>query len=261
MKMTVLEMVQDILNDMDGDPVNNIGDTEESSQIANIIKTTYFELMTQRNAPHLRLVTTLDNVSDTDHPNYLKIPEDTIKLEYVAYNQRTSGSDPDEIKEIAYLSPSDFLRKLQNRNASASDVQVVIDFGGSKLNILNDQPPSYYTSFDDEYVVFDSWVEAITNTMIEGDSQVILYKVPDFTISDTFTPSIPGEWFPYLLAEAKSAAIYKLRQVADQKEEQKSKRQARLMSQRGQRLNGSIRYPNYGRPRKGSRVQSHLPRE
>ena len=52
MQMTLLEMVQDILNDIDSDPVNSIDDTEESVQIAQIIKTSYFALSTNRNWPH-----------------------------------------------------------------------------------------------------------------------------------------------------------------------------------------------------------------
>ena len=40
-KMTLLAMVQDILNDMDGDEVNSISDTVEAEQVAQIIKTTY----------------------------------------------------------------------------------------------------------------------------------------------------------------------------------------------------------------------------
>jgi len=40
-KMTVLEIVQDILNDIDGDEVNSIDDTLESEQVAQIVKSTY----------------------------------------------------------------------------------------------------------------------------------------------------------------------------------------------------------------------------
>ena len=40
-KMTVLEMVQDILNDMDSDEVNSINDTIEAQQVANTVRTVY----------------------------------------------------------------------------------------------------------------------------------------------------------------------------------------------------------------------------
>jgi len=53
MKLTLLEIVQDIMNDMDGDEVNAISDTIESQQVAQIVKTTYLEMMANRNWPHL----------------------------------------------------------------------------------------------------------------------------------------------------------------------------------------------------------------
>jgi len=44
-KMTVLEIVQDILNDLDGDAVNSINDTVEALQIAQIVKTTFNNIL------------------------------------------------------------------------------------------------------------------------------------------------------------------------------------------------------------------------
>ena len=54
MKMNLLEITQDILNDMDGDEVNSIDDTFESAQIAQIIKSTYYAIISNRNWPHTR---------------------------------------------------------------------------------------------------------------------------------------------------------------------------------------------------------------
>ena len=67
-KLTLLEIVQDIMNDMDSDEVNSISDTEESSQIAQIVKTTYFEILGRRDWPHLSKFTNLNSISD-----YLKV--------------------------------------------------------------------------------------------------------------------------------------------------------------------------------------------
>ena len=41
MKMTLIELVQDVLNDLDSDEVNHIDDTIEAQQVAQIIKTSY----------------------------------------------------------------------------------------------------------------------------------------------------------------------------------------------------------------------------
>ena len=47
-KLTLLNMTQNILSEMDSDEVNGIADTVESTQVAHIIETMYYDL-TARN--------------------------------------------------------------------------------------------------------------------------------------------------------------------------------------------------------------------
>lgn len=53
MKMTLLEMVQDILSIGDGDVVNSVSDTEEAEQVSLIIRDTYFQLLQWEGVPEL----------------------------------------------------------------------------------------------------------------------------------------------------------------------------------------------------------------
>jgi hypothetical protein len=259
-KKSLLEIVQDILNDIDGDNVNSISETEEALQAAYIVKSTFEELMTLKDAPHLRRLTTLDNVSDITKPNYLKLPENLSRLDFVKYNKKTDDEDADRYGDVRYMHPDDFTSYCNNRNPEHDNIDVITDFDGTKLNIITDQAPKFYTSFDDRHVVFDGWVKDISTTLVEGESQALMYLIPEMRLEDDYVAPIPIEWFPYLIAEAKSAATYKLRQVPDHKEEQKSKRQRRAMAQRGWRTNGGVRYHNYGRPSKGRVIRSHLPK-
>ena len=50
-KRTLIDMVQNIMSSMDSDTVNSITDTTESSAIADIIETTYYDLTTNRVIP------------------------------------------------------------------------------------------------------------------------------------------------------------------------------------------------------------------
>jgi hypothetical protein len=68
MKKTLLEMTQDILNDMDSDEVNSISDTVEAQQVANIIKTCYNEMISNRDWPHLRKLVQLDSLQTLRSP-------------------------------------------------------------------------------------------------------------------------------------------------------------------------------------------------
>ena len=44
-KLTVLEIVQNILSDLNSEEVNSISDTIEADQVAEIVKTTYLDLV------------------------------------------------------------------------------------------------------------------------------------------------------------------------------------------------------------------------
>jgi hypothetical protein len=249
MKMTLLSMVQDILNDMDSDEVNGIEDTAESLQVAQIIRTTFYEMIARKEWPHLRRMTTLQSVSDSETPNYLSLPDSAVRMDYLAYNRRLSIEDRDIFHEVAYLYPDEFIRHCNRRNTDNDNVIVVTDpTGGVRLNILNDHAPQYWTSFDDKNIVFDAYVSAVEDTMRGSESQAELYNEPtSWLMEDSFIPDLPGEAFPALLSEAKSVAFMAIKQMANQKEEQRAVRQHNMLAQRGWVTKGGVRYNNYGR--------------
>ncbi|MCK4501202.1 hypothetical protein KAU11_11945 [Candidatus Babeliales bacterium] len=247
-KLILLDIVQDILNDMDSDYVNSISDTEEALQVAQIVKTTYYEMMSRRDWNHLSKIGLLENVSDSARPNYLKVPSDVGAIGFIMYNRRKDGDTRKYWTEMKYLYPDEFILKLMNRNSDDAGITQVVDFDGVSLSIKNDTPPTYYTSFDDEYAVFDSYNSALETNLQQSMTQCHGAIEPTFSLLDTFIPDFPAKIFPGYLAEAKSTCFNALKQSANQKEEQKSRRQRRKMS-RDMRRNegGGIVYPNYGR--------------
>ena len=250
-KLTLLEIVVDIANDIDSDLVNSISDTVESIQIAQIIKTTYFELMASRNWPHLKRTIQLDSSSDANKPTHLKLPELTKELISFSYNKVKSDSlTRDRYSEIKYLEPDQFLRKVNSRDLTQTNITKVTDFGGAPLYIKTDKQPEWYTSFDDEYVVLDSYDSTIESTLQSSNTQVIVYFEPDWTHSDGFIPDIPSEAFPLLIEEAKSTAFVVLKQQANAKAEQKARRQNSWLSRKSWRVEGGVKYPDYGRSSK-----------
>jgi hypothetical protein len=245
--MTILEIVQDILNDADADPVNSINDTVESIQVAQIVKTCYFEMIANRNWPHLRKTVTLESAGDTAMPTHLKLPVGVKELLAFNYNKIKPENAKDRYDSLKYYQPEDFLRKINNRNSLDSTILKVTDFGGVSLLLRNDKQPEYYTSFDDEYIVADSWDDDIEDTLKSSNTQCLVYQDPVWSPDDSFTPDFPSEAFPALLEEAKSTAFVVLKQQANQKAEQKSRRQQRWLSRKSWRVNGGVQYPNYGR--------------
>ncbi len=246
MKLTLLEIVQDILNDMDGDVVNAIADTIEAQQVAQIVKTTYLEMMANRNWPHLHTGFALESGLDTAYPTSLTLPENIKELKWVKYNKRTSTDTKDKYEKVDYLQPEDFFNICANRDSSASNVQIVI-LSGVSLNVRNDQAPQYWTTFDDNTIVMDSFDSDVDTVLQESKNACWGVKTPTWSHLDDAYPDLPAEAFPALLEEAKSTAFYALRQTANEKAEQKAVRQNRWLSRKAWRAKGGIRLPNYGR--------------
>jgi hypothetical protein len=246
-KMTLLEMTQDILSDMDSDEVNSINDSIESLQVAQIIKTTYYNIIDGRDYDFLYELFQLESSGTSSRPTHMKLPENIIDLKYIKYNTRKSADTKDKYLKIDYLNPEDFMEVLDTRDSSKSNVTVVTDTTGISLNIKNDKAPEYFTSFDDENLVFDYHDSAVDSTLTNSKTQCHGKRSVAFTLSDSFTPDLPVQMFSYLLAEAKSVAFVTLKQVANAKAEQVSTSQKRRMSQDAWRLKNGIHYPNYGR--------------
>ena len=248
-KLSLLDIVQDILNDLDSDEVNSINDTIESLQVAQIVKTTYFEMIANRNWPHLKRTVQLDSLADTTKPTHLKLPELTKELIMLSYNKRKEGQTKDFFEELKWLEPEDFLRKCNRRNVDNTNVDKITDFGGAPFYIRNDIQAEWFTSFDDEHVVLDAYNSAIETTVQSAQSQALIYFEPSWTHEDSFIPDLPSEAFPALLEEAKSTAFLVMKQQANDKAEQKSQRQQRWLSRKAWRVRGGVRYPNFGRTR------------
>jgi len=246
-KRTLLDMVQEILNDIDSDEVESIDDTVESEQVVSILKSTYYAMMSNRDWPHLRRSIQITGIGDTTKPTHMKLQDGIKEMCFINYNKVKNGETRKRYEEIEYLQPDHFLHKTNLRNNDDSDTVAITDTGGIEILIKNDVPPKYYTSFDDEYLVFDSYDSAVDTTLQESKVQAMAYVMPDWTSEDTFVPDLPENAFTALVEEAKSRASFRLKQVADQKAEQEAGRQNRWLARKARRVAGGIQYPNYGR--------------
>jgi len=256
MKQSLLDMVQDILSELDLDPVNSINDTPEAMQVARIIRTSYLNLVEHRTFPSHKELSPLDALSDTAYPNYLKVPVDVQELDWINYDtQRAEDAGRSRFNKITYQYPDEFLAQIQRRNSLEANVLTVTDFAGTSLLIRNDLAPTYWTSFDDSYIVFDSYDAEMDITLQANKSQAFLQREPTFSIADDFTPDLPTEAFSLLVEEAKSRSSLSLNQEINPIADREAARQRRRMSRKNWQAAGGVRYPNYGRrPRRGSRL-------
>ena len=247
MKQTLLEIVQDILNDIDSDSVNSIDDTIESQQVAQIVKSTFLEMVANRNWPQHREVLQLESSGTTAKPTHMRLPDNLKEVVELRYDKARSTDTTKLYQRVDYIYPDEFLTYTNTRRTDNSSVQVVIDTDGVELMILNDQAPRYYTSFNDEDVIFDAYDSGVDDTLKNAKTQLIAYITPEWVHSDSAIPDLPVDAFPALVAEAKSFAFINLKQMVNEKTEASARRQSRWLSRKAWRTNGGIRYPNYGR--------------
>lgn len=246
-KKTLLELTQAILNDMDADQVNDISDTIESEQVVQIIHDTYDEILSSRTWPHLNQLITLTPQGST-RPTHMDSSPSWTYIDFIKYNKIKQTGTKKKYEDVFYLAPKEFLDLTNQRNSSLSTVDTIIDPGSTvDLLIVNNRAPEFWTTFDDEIMIFDSYDSLVDSNLQESKFQVFGNVEPTWTQTNTFVPDLPAKAFAYLLAEAKSTASNTLRQVANQKEEQKSRRQRTWLGQEKWRVEGGINFPDYGR--------------
>lgn len=248
MKMSLLDLVQDILSDMSSDEVNSINDTLESMQVAQIVKSVYFEMMANKNWPHLKNFVRLTASADSEKPTHMRVPEDVKEVEWVQYNCRTENSPSvAKYEDLKYLEVDDFIRHTNQYDVTADNVTTVTDYSLIPFFIKTDEHPKYWTSFDDDYVVFNAYNSSLESTLLQSSTRVLAYADPVWQMQDNYTPDLPSEAFPALLAEAKSTAFARIKQLPDQKAEQQAVRSKNWLSRKAWKVHGGIKLPSYAR--------------
>lgn len=254
MQLCLLDMVQDILSDMNSDEVNSIQDTIEALQVAQIVKTCYFKMCSNRDWGDEKRLLNLEHIGEVEKPNYLKLPVRLKRLDYLAYDISKDPNVPTqpegEYRRLQYRHPDEFLRIVHTRPYNKDNYITVTDFGGAKLFIKTDEPPTYWTSFDDTHLITDSYDAGQSNTLVASRTSALAVLAPTWEQTDTFIPKLPIQGYSALLAEAKKVAFLSLRQMENVVAAVDAQKQQAWLSRHNQRHNQDIRYVAYGRQRR-----------
>jgi hypothetical protein len=251
-KMTLLEMVQNILSALDSDEVTDINDTVESAQVAEIIKETYYEQFNNINIPSSTSLLKLDGISDTNSPNYMRFNSDVDNIKWIKYKDHRNQ---ERFTEVGFITPEEFLDIVLQHSASTDNVFLTTDPSSTvTYYIKTNKCPTYYTSFDNNYIAFDSYDSDYDTTLHSNNSIAYGTKNREFTVDNGFIPDIPDNLFPLLLAEAKSVCFINLKQISSSKEEQRARRQRiRMQNDQHKSKDQQRRHiadaPNYARQR------------
>lgn len=281
MKQTLLEMTQAILSEMSSDEVNSIGDSPESLQVANIIKTKYYDIISRGQLPEHSQLLTLDASLDATRPVIMYVPQGVSKVEWIKYYdsnvlddsslpnsqhdlnvdlQNNSGSTPQAppgYKYVTMLPIRQFIDMVNTFNPEESTVES-FNFQDTSNNYPGSfnfyyktmQQPSYCCIISNYYVIFDSYDSTQDTTLQTSKSMLYGQVVPIFLLEDSFIPDLDAQQFPLLTNEAKALAFYVLKQQPHALAMQETKRQWSTV-QKNKSINNRPTYfnqlPNFGR--------------
>lgn len=245
MKLTLLQMVQNILSDMNSFNVNNIHEHQESRQVVDIIETTFYNISAYRYWPaHYKMIK-LDSGahgSEILAPT-LVIPSKMVDLQTLHYNK----------KKLTYKEPNSFIEYMLSINADASNVETYT-LDNIEMVCHNNRDPSFYTIMHINdggelvtYIICDAYNKEVEDSLIPSKSIAMGTMSPEFKKENTFVPDMPEEGFPYLLAEAKAKAFLVLKGVDNPAAINDARRlRSRLAVEKGV-MQSKDNYPNYGR--------------
>lgn len=246
-------MVDIILSAMDSDEVNSISDTVESNQVALLLKTVFYDCASDLSLPEHHTLLELEASGSTDRPTLMTLPSTAVNVKWIKYDAKEDGDTTSNYKSLTYLPFEDFLlRQLSLREWTEDVGQMTFTQNGESFEMMyrTDVAPTYYTTTNDNQVIFDSYDSEVDDTLQKSKTMAFGTVYSTFTLSDNFTPDLNPQQFSYYLNKAKARAFSELKQVTNQEaageaRRQKIAHQARMRSTPD--LTEFQKAPKYGR--------------
>jgi hypothetical protein len=239
---------------MDSDEVNSIGDTIEAQQVANVFKTVYNDIISNIELPDHYDLFQLDPSLDSTKPVVMSLPSEVLNIGWLEYNKATTTETYQQFSQITFLPREQFLGIVQNLISTDSDTvsyNLLVDGTNIPLLARNDKHPDYYTTFNNETVVFDSYLADVDTTLQSSKTLGYGKKSRAFLMTDNFIPALDDKHTSLLFNEAKALCFSEVKQITHSKAE-KNARKGWIKSQSAKR---SVPYgrsqqsdlPDYGR--------------
>lgn len=258
MKWSLLELVQSILSSMDSDEVNSIGDTIEASQVANVVKVVYNDIISRANLPEHFDLFELEPSNDLTKPTLMYRPDKVQSILWLKYDIRPTPDAVTDYQMVQYMEPLSFIERcMLLRNQTEPNVihYQLERSNNSSIDIygLNDKAPQYYTSWDDKTVVFDSYDKDVDGTLQKNKTMCYGEFEATFLMEDDFVPDLDPRQFSLLLNEAKALAFAEIKQVENAKAERGARRGWTTLGNQKSTIPTHPSFfntlPNYGRRR------------
>jgi hypothetical protein len=229
---TLLSIVQDILAEMDGDNVNSISDTIEATSVATIVRSVFKDMVEEHEIPGRCDLISLTGLGDTDKPTHMMIPDNVQRISWIKYDRRLESGADKAYGDVYFKEPYEFVGLCNSRpSTDTTNYQVVAYSANTPIIIGKLAHPTWWTTFDDKYLVFDSFNSDVDATLQASKVMTQAYIRPVLTLSDTAIPEIPENLMRNLYHQSLSRCLIDLKTVVNPKAERNENR-FRVRSQR-----------------------------
>lgn len=249
-KITLLEIVQDILSDADADDVNSINDTVESDQCARLVKDTYLQVCDNHDLEYIKTVDQL-NATDSSTPAAMTRPTGFHTIELIKYDSKVTSGGNAEFKEIHYMEVERFLQMIHGRDTDDTNVESMTLDSGLEIFIYNDRAPMYYTIMDQgsDELVFDAYNYSLETNLQASKSLAYGSQRPTLSLADSSTLDLPEHLETLVKREAR-AMFFDLYKDGVSREIDRTRRRAEVRAQRHRNIiknTDNDNRPDYGR--------------
>lgn len=184
---TLLQIVQDMLVALEAEGVTTVvsgSTTEEALLCVNIANRTFEELITRAKWKHIR---TWKNLTAGSQLNELKAGTADLYID----GRNVYYGVTDEESLVTYVTPEDFISRTISRKVSDANVVEINNY-----KIYNDRNPTFFTTIDDETLIFDAMPSGAG--LVAGDSLALVYVEPTTRLSaNAGVYDLPRQIYPH----------------------------------------------------------------
>ena len=244
---TLGSLVQDILSDMSADMVDDITDTEEAMQVARIVRSEFYAMVDEYDLPGKQSLFQIEATTTTT-PTHMTIPERVTYVRQVEYDSRDDVlTEPVKYVKIEYVEPEEFLRRSSGLDGDDSSVDTITDPSGVSLKIINNQHPSFYTSFENDTLVLNSYKSTLDTNLQTSKTRCFGMQDVVLTLDNDSTIDLESQLFSELEARARMVCFVRLKQSRDPTSERTARKLAVRQQRTKYRQDGYQGYPGFGR--------------
>lgn len=228
MRQTLLEITQLILSSMDGEEINTLGDTTEANQVALLVKNCYYDMIAEIRMPEHETLFQLEPSLDLTKPCLMYVPSNVTKLNTVRYNYTTDDGATPDYRYVTAVTFEDYMQRqsgFEPTDSSVDTMEITFDGNAYKFFYRTDKMPQYYTTADDNQLLFDSFDIAEDTTLQKAKTMCTGNSYPVFSLTDSFTPDLDPTQFPLFINKCKVRAFNELRQQVNQEAASEARRQ------------------------------------